>query len=171
MPTIAKNSTECVLFDWDGTLLDSFEADAQAYSHMFNALGLTWSMALLKQHYSPNWHACYRAAGIPRAKWDEADRFVEALLPEASAGAAAGRATGVAHARAALHARAGVERKPHARPAATARTRCRGDVSRKVCSEDAPRRKPHPARCGMALDRLGVCTKRMRVCWRRSGRY
>src|ERR1019366_6482471 len=70
-----SNSTACVLFDWDGTLLDSFEADAQAYFQMFAALGMTWTMAQLKQHYSPNWHRVYRAARLPIAKWDEADRL------------------------------------------------------------------------------------------------
>ena len=45
---------EYVLFDWDGTLLDSFAADAYAYMHMFEALGMDWSIAELKRHYSPN---------------------------------------------------------------------------------------------------------------------
>jgi len=46
------------------TLLDSFEADAQAYIHMFAALGMKWSMAELKRYYSPNWHHVYRAARL-----------------------------------------------------------------------------------------------------------
>src|SRR5260370_35293529 len=75
MKANGRGSIGCVLFDWDGTLLDSFEADAQAYIHMFAALGLPWSMAELKRHYSPNWHRVYRAARLPRAKWDEADRL------------------------------------------------------------------------------------------------
>src|SRR5260370_12786141 len=74
---ISKNqsSLEYVLFDWDGTLLDSFAADANAYMHMFGALGMRWSIAELKLHYSPNWHRVYRAARLPRAKWQEADRL------------------------------------------------------------------------------------------------
>src|SRR5580704_10162264 len=66
---------ECVIFDWDGTLLDSFEADAQAYFRMFEALGMDWSRAELIRHYSPNWHRVYRAAHLPKAKWEEADRL------------------------------------------------------------------------------------------------
>src|ERR1700720_219957 len=88
---VKNNSIECVIFDWDGTLLDSFEADAQAYCRMFDALGLSWSMADLKRHYSPNWHRVYRAARLPRAKWDEADRlwmkFYRAHRPELQPGA------------------------------------------------------------------------------------
>ena len=30
-----------VLFDWDGTLLDSYHADSQAYLHMFRVLGIS----------------------------------------------------------------------------------------------------------------------------------
>lgn len=61
-PEKKENPVECVLFDWDGTLLDSFEADAQAYFRMFAALGMSWSMEELKRHYSPNWHRVYRAS-------------------------------------------------------------------------------------------------------------
>src|ERR1700730_4959770 len=68
-------SLEYVLFDWDGTLLDSFEADSNAYMYMFSSLGMAWSIAELKRHYSPNWHRVYRAAGLPRARWGEADRL------------------------------------------------------------------------------------------------
>src|ERR1700693_187149 len=86
-----KNVTQCVLLDWDGTLLDSFKADAQAYIDMFAALGLPWSIAELKRHYSPNWHRVYRAARLPRTKWDEADRlwmkFYRTHRPELHPGA------------------------------------------------------------------------------------
>jgi HAD superfamily hydrolase (TIGR01509 family) len=156
MPTITKHFTECVLFDWDGTLLDSFEADAQAYSHMFDALGLTWSMALLKQHYSPNWHRVYRAARIPRARWDEADRvwrrFYQKQLPELQPGARQVLRT--------------LERRfTLALVSSGSRTRVRRQLREhgvaamfraKVCSEDAPRRKPHPAPLRMALERLRI---------------
>src|SRR6202790_657740 len=75
MTTKNKTSIEYVLFDWDGTLLNSFEADANAYMHMFGALGMSWSIAELKRCYSPNWHRVYRAARLPRVKWEEADRL------------------------------------------------------------------------------------------------
>jgi len=63
-----------VLFDWDGTLLDSYQADSQAYLAMFRALGLNWGLAELEHHYSPDWYAVYRAAKIPEERWDEANR-------------------------------------------------------------------------------------------------
>ena len=62
-----------VLFDWDGTLLDSYSADASAYLQMFSALSIPWGLQELKAHYSPDWHRVYRAAALPTERWAEAD--------------------------------------------------------------------------------------------------
>ncbi|MGA8220144.1 MAG: hypothetical protein WB780_00710 [Candidatus Acidiferrales bacterium] len=43
-----------VLFDWDGTLLNSYVSDTRAYMTMFRALGIEWGVAELARHYSPN---------------------------------------------------------------------------------------------------------------------
>jgi phosphoglycolate phosphatase len=154
-----KNVTQCVLLDWDGTLLDSFKADAQAYIDMFAALGLPWSVAELKRHYSPNWHRVYRAARLPRAKWDEADRlwmkFYRAHRPELQPGArrvlcALERRFTLALVSSGSRARVRRQLREH-EVSAMFRT--------KVCSEDAPRRKPHPAPLRMALERLGLSPK------------
>jgi HAD superfamily hydrolase (TIGR01549 family) len=64
-----------VLFDWDGTLLDSFRADTNAYLQMFRALGVSWEAGRLAQHYSPDWHNVYHAAKLPPERWAEADRL------------------------------------------------------------------------------------------------
>jgi HAD superfamily hydrolase (TIGR01509 family) len=64
-----------VLFDWDGTLVDSYHADSQAYLGMFQALGLSWGMEELAANYAPDWYAVYRAAGIPQERWNDADRL------------------------------------------------------------------------------------------------
>ncbi len=71
----ARSSIRAVLFDWDGTLLDSYHADTQAYLKMFRALGIHWGLEELARHYSPDWYRVYRAAGLPRARWDEAGRL------------------------------------------------------------------------------------------------
>jgi len=149
-----QTSIEHVLFDWDGTLLDSFEADANAYMYMFGALGMSWSIAELKRHYSPNWHRVYRAARLPRGKWEEADRlwrlFYQKQLPKLQPGARTVLRT--------------LDRRfKLALVSSGSRSRVRKQLREhnvstiflaKVCSEDAPRRKPHPAPLRMALDRL-----------------
>jgi HAD superfamily hydrolase (TIGR01509 family) len=70
---LSKNRIAGVLFDWDGTLIDSYHADSQAYLGMFRELGLDWGLKELELHYSPDWYAVYRAAGIPKEQWDRAD--------------------------------------------------------------------------------------------------
>jgi HAD superfamily hydrolase (TIGR01509 family) len=147
---------ECVLFDWDGTLLNSFAADANAYMHMFGALGMQWSMAELLRHYSPNWHRVYRAARLPRSRWEEADRlwrqFYDQQRPRMQPGAR--RVLRLLDRRFKL-----------ALVSSGSRSRVRRQLREqnvaaiflaKICSEDAPRRKPHPAALHMALEKLRV---------------
>lgn len=67
-------SLRAVIFDWDGTLLDSYHADAQAFLGMFHAMGINWGLEELAEHYSPDWYRMYRAARLPRSRWEEADR-------------------------------------------------------------------------------------------------
>ena len=147
------------MLDWDGTLLDSFHADSQAYIHMFEALGMDWSIAELLKHYSPNWHNVYRAAKLPRARWVEADRlwrrFYVKHQPELQPGAR--RVLGTLDRRFTL-----------ALVSSGSRTRVRRQLREhevaelfrvKVCSEDAPRRKPHPAPLCTALGKLRLSPK------------
>jgi HAD superfamily hydrolase (TIGR01509 family) len=159
MKSKGRISTECVLFDWDGTLLDSFQADAEAYFQMFAALGMSWSMAELKRHYSPNWHRVYRAARLPVTKWDQADRlwrrFYRKQLPELQPGAR--QVLRVLERRFTL---ALVSSGSRARVRRQLREHGLAAIFRaKVCSEDAPRRKPHPAPLRMALDRLHLAPR------------
>src|ERR1700731_4819431 len=61
-----KRSIEGVLFDWDGTLIDSYHADASAYLAMFDEMGIPWGIEELEKNYSPDWYQVYRSAGLPR---------------------------------------------------------------------------------------------------------
>jgi HAD superfamily hydrolase (TIGR01509 family) len=70
-----KTKLAGVLFDWDGTLIDSFHADSQSYLAMFRELGVPWGLQELEKHYSPDWYAVYRAAEIPNERWNEADQL------------------------------------------------------------------------------------------------
>ena len=74
MKRSAKSSLQGILFDWDGTLLNSYAADTAAYLAMFAEMQIPWGVAELQQHYSPNWYNVYRAANLPRAKYDAADQ-------------------------------------------------------------------------------------------------
>jgi len=74
MPGNNSSILEGVLFDWDGTLLNSYEADTSAYLAMFKEMGIPWGRKELEQSYSPNWYEVYRTARLPRARWDAADQ-------------------------------------------------------------------------------------------------
>jgi len=74
MPLKRNHSIEGVLFDWDGTLIDSYHADTSAYLAMFKEMGINWGLDELEKHYSPNWYEVYRAARLPRKRWEAADR-------------------------------------------------------------------------------------------------
>jgi phosphoglycolate phosphatase len=70
----SDDSIQAVLFDWDGTLLDSYDADSAAYLAAFQEMGIPFTLEDLARHYSPNGHAVYRAARLPRSRWDDANR-------------------------------------------------------------------------------------------------
>lgn len=143
--------TRVVLLDWDGTLLDSYASDKNAYLAMFRALKIEWGVAEIERHYSPDWYRVYRAARIPRSSWVRADRLWRAayrsqrprLLPgarkvlrELDRRFDLGLVTSGSGARVRKQLREFDFREFfHA---------C-------ICSEDAARRKPHPAPIQLAL--------------------
>jgi HAD superfamily hydrolase (TIGR01509 family) len=69
-----KQQVDGVLFDWDGTLIDSYHADTSAYLAMFKEMGIGWGLKELEKNYSPNWYQVYRSAKLPRKFWNDADR-------------------------------------------------------------------------------------------------
>src|SRR5262249_47915046 len=75
MKASSSSKLRGVLFDWDGTLLNSHAADTAAYLAMFRVMGIPWGLAELEEHYSPNWYRVYRAAKLPKRHWDVADNL------------------------------------------------------------------------------------------------
>jgi HAD superfamily hydrolase (TIGR01549 family) len=62
-----------VLFDWDGTLVDSAEASYRCYARVFAGFGIPFDRAWFARTYSPDWYRTYRAVGLPEERWEEAD--------------------------------------------------------------------------------------------------
>lgn len=143
-----------VLFDWDGTLLNSYDADARAYLSMFRALGVAWTAREIDRHYSPNWYRVYRAARIPRIHWEKADRLWANAYKKESPQLLPG----------ARDVSRRLEKKFVLRLVTSGnRSRVRRQLrdfglaeyfSARVCSEDALKKKPHPAPLELALKRL-----------------
>ena len=156
MPAKRKQPVEGVLFDWDGTLIDSYHADSSAYLAMFKEMGIAWGLEELENHYSPNWYEVYRAAGLPRERWNDADRVWRAHHAKHKPALIAG-------------ARRVLARLAGAHPLGLVTSGDRDRVSRqlrefrlttlfsaRICSGDTAFKKPHPAPLRLALRQMGL---------------
>jgi HAD superfamily hydrolase (TIGR01549 family) len=154
MPANGNQTLEGVLFDWDGTLLDSYEADSAAYLAMFREMGIPWGLDELARHYSPNWYRVYRAAKLPRARWDAADRAWRKQYAKHSPRLVAGVRRVLA--RVARRHRLGLVTSGDS--SRVARQLREFQLTRlfaaRVCSGDTPQKKPHPAPLRLALQRM-----------------
>ncbi len=148
-----------VVFDWDGTLVDSFAATRHASMAVFRHFGVRMDEERYRATYQPDWHATYREVGIPEDRWEQANdvwqhhyreqiaqvhlfRGVrEALADLAAAGIRLGVVTSADRAR----LLADIER-----------FRLKGRFGALVAFEDARRQKPHPDGLVRALEGLGV---------------
>lgn len=70
-----NNPVTTILFDWDGTLVDSAHLGLQAFQKTFAELGEPFPIDVYESTYSPNWYATYEALGLPRDKWQRADEL------------------------------------------------------------------------------------------------
>lgn len=148
---------QAVLFDWDGTLVNTAEASYRCYEKLFGSYGIAFDRDAFRRTYSPNWHLTYSALGLAEERWAEADaRWLqhyceeevvlidgarEALLRVRGAGLRAGIVTSGDRVRVARELTGlGV-----------------ADLFEVVvCAEDIVYRKPHPEALLLALDKLGV---------------
>jgi pyrophosphatase PpaX len=149
-----NHAVEGVLFDWDGTLINSYDADTSAYLAMFKEMGITWGLAELEKNYSPNWYEVYRAARLPRKRWEDADRTWRAHY-------AKHRPKLIAGARRVLARLAGAHRLGLVTSGDRDRVvrqlrefRLTTLFAARVCSGDTPRKKPHPEPLRLALRQM-----------------
>jgi HAD superfamily hydrolase (TIGR01549 family) len=154
MASVKNKNLQGVLFDWDGTLINSFAADSSAYLAMFREMGIPWGLEELAQHYSPNWYRVYRAAKLPRARWDDADRAWREQYAKHSPRLIAGARQVLARLGRAHHlglVTSGDRDRVTQQLREFRLTRLFGA---RVCSGDTPEKKPHPAPLRLALQKL-----------------
>lgn len=146
-----------VLFDWDGTLVDSAEASFRCYVSVFESFGIPFDRAAFAATYSPNWHHTYLSLGLPRERWAEADalwcdayaQHANPLVPGALAALRRLREAGLVLAVVTSGERERVSRELDLLGVA-------GLFSATVYGEEASHRKPHPEPLLLGLERLSV---------------
>jgi HAD superfamily hydrolase (TIGR01549 family) len=149
---------DAVVFDWDGTLVDTLPAILRANAEVLAAYGVPFDEDRYRAAYIPDWRLMYRRLGIATAdlesagaRWLELYRaaakplpfpgVAEALMRLAAAGYALGLVT-------AGHRALVEEQLEHLGLSEVLAVR--------VCGDDAVAAKPDPAPLRQALDRLGL---------------
>jgi HAD superfamily hydrolase (TIGR01509 family) len=154
------NGRRAVLFDWDGTLVDSAERTFRCYEQVFSLHGIAFDRAAFERTYSPDWYRTYEQVGLPPDSWSDADARWNVcydtepsrLVPGARASLerlkGAGLVLGVVSSGDGARVRGEMVTLGVAALFATA-----------VCGGETARRKPHPEPLLVALERLGLAPR------------
>lgn len=154
--TLKKPRLKAILFDLDGTLLDSFVPHYRAFRATLARYGIKLTQKRFVAIYTPDWRETYRAMGLPRESWDEASlhwrAYVRKHPPRLLPGAAKtlrrlqksyrlGIVTGGSKKRVLADLK---------------RTRIRSFFDVVVCADDVVHRKPSPQGLQIALRALRI---------------
>jgi phosphoglycolate phosphatase-like HAD superfamily hydrolase len=147
-----------VVFDWDGTLVDTMPAIMQANVQLLREHGLPFDEAVYRSAYAPDWRLMYRRLGIPEeaiedagARWLELYASAGTLRPFPGVGRSLGRLVEAGFALGIVTAghRGIVEEQLE-------RFGLAGYLPVRVCGDDDVRAKPHPEPLLRVLEELGV---------------
>jgi HAD superfamily hydrolase (TIGR01509 family) len=152
----ATSAITTLLFDWDGTVVDSAQLGLKALEQSFAALGVSFDKELYAQVYSPNWYSVYEALGLPKEQWLKADELWIHNYGEQTAQPVAGAQQTINE----------LKRKGYRLGVVSSGTECRvlREVSELglasvfeivICNEQMTNKKPHPEGLETALRSLG----------------
>jgi phosphoglycolate phosphatase len=152
---------DAILFDWDGTLVDSLGALYRANLAVMNAFGRPYDEATYRATYQPDWRPMYRRLGVPEDRLDEAG---ELWLAAYDGGSSSPLFPGTGEALERL-ARTGVRLglvtagdRSVVRPQLE-RLGLAGRFAVEVFGDDHPVRKPDPAPLRAAMLKLGLADR------------
>lgn len=149
---------EVVLFDWDGTLVDSLGAFHRANSSVMSAFGLPFDEQIYRRHYAPDWRLMYSRLGVPFDRLDEANELWHAAFAIEPAVIAFDGVAGALDRLAASGATLGIVTAGH-RSVVMPQLEATGLAARlpiRVFGDDLPVHKPDPAPLRLALAEAGV---------------
>jgi phosphoglycolate phosphatase-like HAD superfamily hydrolase len=149
---------QAILFDWDGTLVDSLGAFHRANATVMNAFGLPFDEVRYRQHYVPDWRLMYLRLGVPGDRLDEANELWHATYGN---GVDVVAFQGVADALERLRSAGsslGIVTAGHRDVVVPQleRTGLAGFLPIRVFGDDLPVHKPDPAPLRRALSMLGL---------------
>jgi HAD superfamily hydrolase (TIGR01662 family) len=150
------SSITTLLFDWDGTLVDSAQLGLTAYEKSFAELGVPFDHETYRAVYSPNWLFVYEGLGLPKEQWQRADELWMQHYDEQSAGLIKGASETVAE----------LQQRGYRLGVVSSGNNCRVNREIKelglagffevvICHEQVMNRKPHPEGLEMAMQSLG----------------
>jgi len=150
------SSITTLLFDWDGTVVDSAQLGLTAYEKSFAELGIPFDHETYESVYSPNWLAVYEGMGLPKEQWQRADELWTQHYGEQSAELIQGAGESITELR----------KKGYRLGVVSSGNDCRvnreieelglaGFFEVVVCHEQIKNRKPHPEGLEIALRSLG----------------
>ena len=155
--TDKTKSISTLLFDWDGTVVDSAQLGLVAYEKSFADLGVPFDYETYCAVYSPNWLTVYEGLGLPKEHWQRADELWTQHYGEQRAELIRGAGDTVS------------ELKKKGYRLGVVSSGNDGRVNREmgelglaglfevvICHEQISNRKPHPEGIEIALARLGV---------------
>lgn len=159
---------DAVVFDWDGTLVDTLPAINRANAEVLGSYGVRYDDAVYRAAYSPDWRGMYRRLGVPASEIEAAgSRWLvayRALMGEARAFPGVGDAlarlgwAGFTLGLVTAGDRAVVEHQLEA-------TGLGPHLAVRVCGDDMPFVKPDPAPLRRALAELGLRDRPERVIY------
>ena len=145
-----------VLFDWDGTLVDSAQLGLAAFEQSFATLGIDFDHEIYERVYSPNWYSVYAAMGLPKEHWQRADELWIQHYGEQNARLVSGARKTIA----------ALKEKSYRLGVVSSGSNCR--VTREIeesgladcfevviCSEQMQNKKPHPEGLHTAMNLMG----------------
>jgi HAD superfamily hydrolase (TIGR01549 family) len=149
---------QAILFDWDGTLVDSLGAFHAANASVMAAFGLPFDEVLYRRNYVPDWRLMYLKLGVPGDRLDEANELWHASYAAAAEVAAFDGVVGALEALAAAGTRLGIVTAGDRRIVVPQLERTRlGDLlPTRVFGDDLDVHKPDPAPLRRALALLGL---------------
>lgn len=152
---------QAILFDWDGTLVDSLGAFHRANATVMASFDLPFDEVVYRRNYVPDWRLMYLRLGVPGDRLDEANELWHATF---GAGSDVLAFEGVAVALARLReagSRLGIVTAGHREivEPQLERTGLAGLLETRVFGDDLAVHKPDPAPLRRALELLDLADR------------